>query len=432
VEIGLTFTIVFTGIHSPPWRALPLFFAGLLAGPISAPAAEPVLATSELLRAVLESPALNALAQRTDAARARVDSAGRLPDPEVEGMTSRMSGPLGARSTMYELNVRQPLPKRGERAADRDRAQAGVAMADADYALSAGEVAADIAMALAEADGANQRIRILETQIARLDPVLRSVEVRLAAGTGGRIADRLTVLTRVAAMQLMIEEERLMAADALAAARGRLGLAPEATLPAFAAPTVADIDPDDAAALRFAQARAGEATAMGRMARAAANPMTAVGIRLERGRTSMGDEDTIGLAFMSELPWRSRRYARADVRAAAAERAAAQSDATAARHRIVATLTRVARAERLAATARRLSAETLGRINAEYDAMIQTAAAGSPGESTVLQTVELLDQSTNTELQVIQADTAVLTARAELWRYLPMEYFLTAAATPSP
>jgi outer membrane protein TolC len=325
---------------------------------------------------------------------------------------------------MWEVNVRQPLPKRGERAADRDRARAGMAMAEADYALMAGEMAADTAMALAEAEGAHARIRILETQIGRLDAVLRSLEVRLAAGNTGRLADRLTVQTRIASMQLMVEEERRMAADALAEARGRLGLKPADPLPAFAAPAATEIKVDDAAALRLAAARSDEASAMVRMARASANPMTAVGVRFEQERRAMGDENTLGLAFMSEIPFRSRRYARAEVRAAEAERTAAQTDANAARYRISAALTRVDRAEQLAATSRRLSSDTLDRLNAEYDSMIRAAGVGGMGDSTFLQTVELLEKATDTELQVIRADTAVRTARAELWRYVPAERFI--------
>lgn len=404
-------------------RSLLFTLTGALLGSATLPGAEPAITHAEFLRVVVDAPALSAASRRTSAARERVESSGRLPDPEVEGMTSRMNGPMGERSTMYEVNVRQPLPKRGERAADRERAHAGVAMAEADYALMVGEMAADTAMALAEAEAAEARIRLLETQLGRLDAVLRSVEVRLAAGTNGRIADRFTVQTRVASMQLMIEEERRMAADALSEARGRLGLAPETPLPAYAAPSATDVNATEAAAIRLAAARSDEATAMVKMARASANPMTAVGLRLERERTGMGDEDTIGLAFMSEIPWRNRRYARAEVRAAEAERAAAQSDATAARFRISSALTRVERAERLAATARRLSGETLARLNAEFDSMIRTAGVAGMGESTVLQTVELLEKATDTELQVIQADLAARTARSELWRYLPANRF---------
>ncbi len=384
----------------------------------------PANSQADLLRAVTEAPALNAAARRTAAARERIDSSGRLADPELEGMGSRMVGPMNERATMWEVNVRQPLPKRGERAAERDRARAAVLMSEADYALMAGEMAADTAMALAEAQGAEARVLLLEAQIARLDPVLRSIESRLAT-TGGRIADRLTVQSRIAAMQLMIEEERRMAADALAEARGRLGLRPDAPLPAFAAPDVSEINPDNAAIVLLAAARTTEANAMIKMAQASANPMTSVGVRFEQERRAMGNDNTVGIALMTDLPFRSRRYARADVRAAEAERSAAETDATAARYRITAAITRVDRAERLAATARRLSSETLARLNAELDAMLSSASVGTAvmGESTVLQTVELLEMATDTDLQVIRSDTAVRTARAELWRYLPTNRF---------
>lgn len=399
---------------------------GTLAGLGRAQPAQTATSPSDqpgFVRAVVTAPALAAASRRATAARERVESSGRLPDPEVEGMTSRMNGPMGERGTMVELTLRQPLPRRGERSADRERAGAGVAMAEADYAIMAGELAADTAMALAEAESAEARIRLLETQLGRLDAVLRSIEVRLAAGSTGRIADRLTVQTRIAAMQLMIAEERTMAADARADARARLGLEPEAPLPAYAAPAATEINPSESPALRLAAARSDEAAAMMKMARASSNPMTAVGVRFERDRTSMGDEDRVGLAFMSEIPWRGRRYARAELKAAEAERAAAQADATSSQYRIGSSLTRVERAERLADTARRLSSETLERLNAEFDAMIRSAGVASMGESTVLQTVELLEKATEAELQVIQADLGVRLARAELWRHVPADRF---------
>jgi outer membrane protein, heavy metal efflux system len=343
---------------------------------------------------------------------------------EVDGMCSRMVGPMDERSTMWEVNLRQPLPKRGERAADRERALAVVSMAEADYAVMSGEMAADTAMALAEAEGAHARVGLIEVQLGRLEAVLRSIETRIASGSG-RLADRLTLQSRIAGMQLMIEEERRMASDALAEARGRLGLEPDAPLPVFAAPAPEDINSDEAAAVRLAEARSDEANAMVKMARASANPMTSVGVRFERERRPMGDENTFGLAFMTEIPFRSRRYARAEVRAAEAERAAAQTDATAARYRISAALTRVDRAQRLADTARRLSQDTLERINAEYEALVRSAGVGGGSQtSTVLETVELLEKATDAELQVIRADTAARAARAELWRYLSFREFI--------
>lgn len=402
--------------------ALPFLAAILLCPPLLI-SAEPKVNSSEFLRVVAGAPTLAAAAQRADAAKERVGASGRLPDPEIEGMRSRMNGPMDETADMWEVTVMQPLPKKGERAADRQRAEAAYAMARADYAVMAGELAAEIARAVAEAEGAEARIKLLKTQVDRLGAVLRSLEVRLAAGSEGRIADRLTVQTRIASMQLEIEEESQMAADALAEARGRLGLAPDAPLPGYAAPTHEEISSEQAAEVKLAEARTEEANAMIKAAQASARPATAVGLRFERERTNYGNEDTLGVAFSSELPWRSRRYARADVRAAEAERSAAKTDASAVKYRVAATLNRVDRAQRLADTARRLSGETLARLHAEYDSMIRSASVGGSGQSTILETVELLEKATDTELQTLRADTAVNIARAELWRYVSVTQF---------
>lgn len=384
-------------------------------------------ATAPLLEVVAAAPTLAAARQRIEAAKIRSDSAGRLPNPEVEGMGSRMRADMPDESaTMWELNFRQPLPKLGERAADRARARAGVSMAEAEFAAMAGELAAETAMALAEIEGVEARIRVLETQLGRLDALLQGIDAQVATGAG-RVADRLTVQSRFATMQLMLEQERRMAADLAAEARGRLGLAPELALPTFSSPQPADIDVANAAALLAASARVAEAEAMTQMARASARPMTAVGVRLERERGRMGNEDTFGLAFMSEIPFRSRRYAAADARAAAAEREAARAEGDSARHRIAAALSRVGRADRLADAARRLAADTRSRLQTEFDSFIRTAGttAGMGGESSMLQAVEILEKTSDTELQVIAAETAAKTARAELWRYAPATTFFS-------
>lgn len=373
---------------------------------------------AEFLRALAAAPAFNASLLRADAARERSGSAGRLADIEIEGMAARMVGPMNERLTMWEMNVMQPLPRRGERSADRDRAKADASMALADHAMLTGELAAEVAAAIAEAEGALARVRLLEAQIERLNAVLRSVEARIATGSG-RLADRLTVQARLASMSLMIEEERRNAADALSEVRGRLGWKPEALLPAFAAPLSADIVSDEAAASRLAAARGAEAQARVRMAHASANPMTSVGVRFEQERRSMGNDNTLGLALSTDLPFRSRGYARADARAAEAERAAARVEADAVRHRIDAALRRVERAERLAGIARRLSRETVDRLEAEYESVLRAASTGSGQASTILEVVELLEKTTEAEIQIIRADTAVRTARAELWRYYP-------------
>jgi outer membrane protein TolC len=379
---------------------------------------------------ITAAPSLAAARARVEAARARLDAAGRFPDPEIEGMISRKDMPDEV-MPMYELNFRQPLPKSGERAADQDRATAVVAMAGAEFALMAGEMTMDVAMALAEAETAGRRIEALTTQAARTEQVLAAVDARIATGQA-RLGDRLALLSRIASMQLMIEQERRMADDALSQARGLLGLRADAPLPVLVTLSPAQVDPDHAPALIVAGARRSEAEAMGRMARASARPMTAVGLRLEREEERMGNNNTIGIAFMTELPWRGRRYARAEERAAQAEVNAAVSDAEAERHRITTAVTRVERAERLAETSRRLGQETRQRLNADLETLLNAAGTGGMGgESTVLMILEILEKATDAQLQVIDAEGSVLTARAALWRYAPVRYFSN-ASTSSP
>ena len=383
----------------------------------------------ELLRAVNRSPSLDAAWKRLQAARARTDAAGRLANPEAEVMASRVNAPVSTENRdLWELTLRQPLPRRGERAADRERAQAVVALAEADYALTAGDLAADLAAALAEAEGADERARLLATQRDRIQAALRSLEARLATGVPARLSDRLSLQTRAANLQLATEQARRSADDARLAARGRLGLAPDAPLPTFAAPAPADIHPEDATTLALARARVAEANAMGRMARAGAKPMTSVGLRFEHERGGMGRQETVGLALSSEIPWRSGRYSRAEARAAEAERAAAQSEVAAARHRLTSALARAERAAQLAATARALAAQTVPRLEAEHLTLTQAtgvnAGGAMAGESAVLHAVDVLDKSTETRLQIIETETAARLALAELWRHVPAQRLL--------
>lgn len=135
----------------------------------------------------------------------------------------------------------------------------------------------------------------------------------------------------------------------------------------------------------------------------------------------MGNMDTVGLVFMTELPFRSRAYARAEQNAARSEETAARADADSARHGARSALSRAGRADRLAATSRRLAAETSARLDAEYDSLLRSA--GTPampgGESPVLMVLEILERQTDAELQVVEADYAARSARAELWRHAP-------------
>ncbi len=379
-----------------------------------------------LAAAAAQSPALHAAHARAEAARARAGAAGRLPDPEIEGMYSRAREPMGEDYPMWEINLRQPLPKAGERAADRERAAAVVSMAEADYAVMAGELCADVAMALAEADAARARADLFARQIERVERVLAAIDARLASGSG-RIAERLALQTRIASLRLSLEQDTRMADDALAEARGRLGLPPDAALPPFSAPTSAEIDADNLPSLSLASAKAAEARAMARMARASSRPMTAVGLRFEREEQSMGNMDTVGVSFMTEIPFRSRGYARAEERAARSEENAARSEAEASRHRARAAVSRAERAERLAGVSRRLAEETAARLDAEYDSLVRSAGAagGMGGEIPVLMVLEILERQTDTRIQIIDAEAAARVARAGLWNHAPASLFAT-------
>ena len=373
---------------------------------------------------VLRAPALQAAAQRTEAAAARMDAAGRFPDPTVEGMYGRAQMAMPAEERpMWGLRFQQPLPRKGERAADRERARAVRTMSDAEYLMAAGEIAGEIAMGLAEAEAAGQRAVLLEQQIARTRSVLAAVDARLGTGQGS-LAGRLVLQSRISSMEVMLERERQMRNDAEAEVRGRLGLPPEAALPLYSAPHASDIRVDSAASVLVAQARAAEATAMARMARASSRPMTAVGLSFEREEASMGNEDIISVSFMTDIPWRSRRYAKAEERAAEADRSAASLEAEAVRHRLQSALGRVERAERLEATTLRLTSENRERLQAEYDAILRAAGTGGMGgESSILMLIETLEKTTETEIQAIDATAAAQRARAELWRYAPPESF---------
>lgn len=416
------------------WSSLPAQSAADTAGTAGSASSpsprDPAL--HPLLTAVAQAPTVQAAARRIEAARERAGASGRLSDIQVEGMVSKMVGPMDERSRMWEVTASQPLPRRGERAADRDRARAVTSMAEADFAVMSGEMAAEVAMLLAEAEAAHARAALLEQQITRLDSVLRAIETRIATGSG-RLADRLTVQSQGASMRLMVEEERRMAGDAEAQVRGLLGIAPEAPLPGYHAPDRDSLSVATAPGVQLAGARAAEAEAMKKMARAAANPMTSIGVRFEQERRAMGDENTVGLAFMSDLPWRSRRYARADLRAAEADRSAAEGESKAAAFRLTAALARVDRAEQLARAARELKQATVARLRTEYDAMTQAAGTtGMTQSSTVLELVELLEKTTNAELQLIRAETAVRTAQAELWRFAPVTLFRPSRVQANP
>ena len=371
---------------------------------------------------VAEAPAVQSAWQQVEAARHRQQGAGRWPDPVLEGMASRKDTPADE-IPMWGAALQQPLPKAGERAADQERARAEVALAEAAYGQMAGQMAREIARHLADAEAARQRLRLAEEQRTRTEQIQAAVEIGIGAGQS-RSADRLALQTRLAEVHLQAERERQLVQDAESAIRATLSLTEQEPLPAFLAPAPGALQAAQSPASRQAVARQQEARAMADLARAQARPMTAFGLRFEREEMPGGNEDTVGLALMTELPWFSRRYARAGQHAAQSAITAGTFDLAAVEQDLAATLGRVARAEHWAATTRRVVGETQARLEAEYSALVRRAGTAEPGGATpVLMVLDIVDRQAELQRQEIEADAALRLTQADLWRFAPANLF---------
>jgi cobalt-zinc-cadmium efflux system outer membrane protein len=374
--------------------------------------------SAPLEQAVRRAPAVLAAQHRTEAALVRATSSGRWADPELEGMVARKETPMED-MPMWGASLQQPLPKWGERGAQRALARAQLDMARAEADQMAGDVAMEAARALAERDAARQRGELLTRVLERTERTLAAAEARLGAGQG-RLGETLALQSRITELRLALDQEQRRGADADADARRTLGWPEDTPLPAYGAPAATDIDATRAPGLRLLEARMEEAGAMAAMARASARPMTAIRVSVEREEAEEGDEDTAGIALMTELPWNSRRYAKADVQAALAERAGLDAEAEALKRRIQADRARAERLETLAARTRTAVAETRQRIEREYASLVN--ASGSSGmteTSAILMLLELIDRDADLEMNRIEAETEAQMARAELWPYVP-------------
>jgi outer membrane protein, heavy metal efflux system len=367
---------------------------------------------------VRASPVVKAMDQRVESARELAGAAGLFPDPRVEAMAARGSNSGGSSWPKWEGRLEQPLPKAGERRADRERAQAEIFMAEAERAVMAGSMAAEVAMALAESGAATERAVLLKQQLGRMEKVLALVENRLAGGQG-KLADRLALQSRIAEMKLMIEENGRMAADTLLLARGILGLPNDVGLPPYAAPNSDRVQPLATPMAQVAAAKEAEARAMAMMAKASGRPMTAIGLSASREQMPMETEDMVGISFMMEIPFHARKASMAGQNAAEANRMAARADAAAARFRAEAAVSRAKRARLWADSARRLAEGTIARLDAEYETVVNAAAAeGMKAESSVLMLIELLEKRVESGIRVIDAEAAARASAAALWEHV--------------
>lgn len=366
------------------------------------------------LRSIAFAPAIQAAQERSLAAHRAAGAAGRLPDPMIGGGYARKSTSMD-RWPMYDLTLEQPLPRWGERDARRAKASAETAMSVAEVQDQAGDLAAEIATMLADADAARAKLAVVEGQIARATAIQATIAARVATG-GGSIADQLGVQSRLAALAVERDTMRRMAVDAEQEVRGRLGLAPETMLPPFAAPDRAGIVIERVPGVLAAQARTAEADAMFQEARASRYPETAVGVRFEREVQPGEPMNTVGLEFRVSIPvWQAAASELED--SAFARQRAARHEAAGWGFRMKSLLGRAERATAVATTARQAAQETRTRLDAEYDAMLRTAGAGSGASMSAV--LDVLDRLSEAERLVIDAEAAARQAEASLWRIAP-------------
>jgi cobalt-zinc-cadmium efflux system outer membrane protein len=379
-------------------------------------------ARADLVRSLAGSPAIQAAQERVDAARLASGAAGRLPDPML-GIGLARTSTASERWPMYDLVLEQPLLRWGERDARRATAAAGIAMSQAEVRDMLGEVAAEVAAMLADAEEARATLAVVASQIQRTAAIQATIAARVATGAS-TIAEQLTVQSRLAALAVERDTLERMVADAEQEVRGRLGLAPTAPLPPFAAPDRAAIAMDRVPGVIAAQARSAEAVAMHREARASRYPETAVGVRYGRERQPGDPMTTIGVEFRMSLPvWQG---ASADLEDAAQARLrAARREISAWEFRARALLGRAERAATVAATARAAANGTRGRLDAEYEAMLRSAA--TQGGTSLIQVLDVLDRLGEAERLVIEAEAAARQAEAGLWRLAPPDL---SSATP--
>ena len=373
--------------------------------------------------------ALRSAGERVAAARQGVAAAGALADPRLDLGYSRKRSADG-NQPLYDVGLEQPLPRWGERDAQRSRAHAGVTVAEADFRVQVGDLAAEVAGQLAELAAAQELVQVVADSRARAAAAQEAI-LRRVASAGAGLAEQLAVQTRIAQLDLEAQEAAAAAADAEASVRGLLALPAPAPLPPFAAPDPAAIDSERVPTALLARAQAQEADAALQMARSRRYPETAIGLAYEREQTAAGDEDTIGLRLSIGLPVHPDVAGSAELAALAGQREA-QAAARGAAARAQALVERARRAVATASAAQALAQGTGERLAAQYAAQVDAAASAADGTASgsIVMLLDILDRVGDTRRQALRAVAAGRSARAALWRLAPPDLSTPTQARP--
>ena len=162
----------------------------LASASVASPArADPLSFDEAISRARANAPSLRATALGADASRAARAAAGSLPDPKLSlGVDSfPISGPLAFQPsrdnfTWVRVGISQDIPNPAKRRAQRTRADAEIAVAEARTLLETRTVEVDTAIAWIMLAFAEKRLAAVKVVRKKLDQVVRTTPSAVAAG----------------------------------------------------------------------------------------------------------------------------------------------------------------------------------------------------------------------------------------------------------
>lgn len=371
-------------------------------------------ANRSFVECLTHAPVIQAAHERVIASRRAIGASDRLADPKIDMGFARSSTDVD-NWPMYDVGVAQTLPRWGERDAQRSRATSETTVREAELLDMLGDIAADVASLIAEADAARTKLLIVDKQIARATSLQATILARSATGNAN-IAEQLGVQSRLAALAVERDIQQRHISDAEQDIRAQLGLPLTTPIPAFSSPNHDTMILDRVPGILAAQAKTAEASAQFQEVRAHRYPETSVGLRYKRELQPGSPTDTIGLAFGISLPiWQSA--SRDLEESASARRRASLHEAAAWQNRAQSLLSRAQRASVVAAHARSAAQATSGRLDAEYDAMVRAAA--TQNSVSLMTILDVLDRLSDAERLVIDAETSAHLADAGLWRLSP-------------
>ena len=308
--------------------------------------ADPLSFEQAISRAQANAPSLRAAALGTDASRAARTAAGGLPDPKLSlGVDSfPISGPLAFQPsrdnfTWVRVGISQDIPNPAKRRAQRARADADIAVAEAGRVMEARNVEVEAAIAWITLAYAQKRLAAVEGVRARLE---RLVGTTSAAVATGNARPGQTLAGRQSLAQLDDRRDELVAA----VGRARADLTRWTGDPH---PTVAGSIPDfavDGQSLRASvdsnpllvplEARIGQAAADVRMAEADRKSDFGVEAAYQHRDPRFGDYVSAGVTV--SLPFFTRRRQGSAIAARQAEAGKVGAEREAARRDVIANL----------------------------------------------------------------------------------------------